>query len=208
MFDIDGTAGGDQKQQANVALHWHFVSLGLRSLDSHCIQPQGTGGEVAGLFGSGTDPAAMVKEVARGITAHGRSKSYHRRGLWAIKAKNGGEVRGLAALPPHPPPPRHLRTACITRSLVLKLDDDWRTSKWMPTVPPVPPQFPVHQKKEQAAAAAAKAPKFYPSEDAPVALKRRNVLKPARLRPSITPGTVRGRPGSLAGSFRTPTRSA
>ncbi len=28
-----------------------------------------------------------------------------------------------------------------------------------------------------------------------MAFKRRNILKPARLRPSITPGTVRGRPG-------------
>ena len=31
----------------------------------------------------------MAKELARGIGAHGRSKSYHRRGLWAIKKKNG-----------------------------------------------------------------------------------------------------------------------
>lgn len=35
----------------------------------------------------------MVKELATGISAHGRSKSYHRRGLWAIKKKNGGKVR-------------------------------------------------------------------------------------------------------------------
>ena len=33
----------------------------------------------------------MAKELARGIGAHGRSKSYHRRGLWAIKKKNGGK---------------------------------------------------------------------------------------------------------------------
>jgi hypothetical protein len=33
----------------------------------------------------------MVKELARGITAHGRSKAYHRRGLWAIKKKNDGK---------------------------------------------------------------------------------------------------------------------
>lgn len=33
----------------------------------------------------------MAKELARGITAQGRSKSYHRRGLWAIKKKNGGK---------------------------------------------------------------------------------------------------------------------
>ena len=63
-----------------------------------------------------------------------------------------------------------------------------------------PPQFPVHPKQEKAAAAEGKAPKFYPSEDAPVPLKRRNVLKPTRLRPSITPGTVRVDP-PCAGSF-------
>jgi len=30
------------------------------------------------------------KEVVRGIGADSRSKAYHRRGLWAIKKKNGG----------------------------------------------------------------------------------------------------------------------
>ncbi|KAK3268816.1 60S ribosomal protein L6 [Cymbomonas tetramitiformis] len=29
--------------------------------------------------------------LCKGVSAHGRSKSYHRRGLWAIKAKNGGK---------------------------------------------------------------------------------------------------------------------
>ena len=62
-------------------------------------------------------------------------------------------------------------------------------------VPVCPPQFPVHPKQEKAPAAEAKAPRFYPSEDAPVPLKRRNVLKPTRLRASITPGTVCGAPG-------------
>lgn len=63
----------------------------------------------------------MVKELASGISAHGRSKSYHRRGLWAIKKANGGKVRiagprnaardtqrsPLRPLPgaPSPPPP-------------------------------------------------------------------------------------------------------
>jgi len=83
----------------------------------------------------------MVKELASGISAHGRSKSYHRRGLWAIKKKNGGK-------------------------------------------------FPVHPKQEKAAAAEGKAPRFYPAEDAQKPLKRRNVQKAARLRSSITPGTV------------------
>ena len=32
------------------------------------------------------------KEVARGIGSQGRSKAYHRKGLWAIKAKNGGKL--------------------------------------------------------------------------------------------------------------------
>jgi len=38
---------------------------------------------------------APAKELARGI-GQGRSKSYHRRGVWAIKKKNGGK------LPVHP----------------------------------------------------------------------------------------------------------
>lgn len=33
----------------------------------------------------------MVQEVVRGISKQGRSKTYHRRGLWAIKKKNGGK---------------------------------------------------------------------------------------------------------------------
>jgi large subunit ribosomal protein L6e len=36
-------------------------------------------------------------EMARGLAdSQGRSKSYHRRGLWAVKAKNGGKF------PTHP----------------------------------------------------------------------------------------------------------
>jgi large subunit ribosomal protein L6e len=35
--------------------------------------------------------APNVKELARGITAEGRSKTYKRRGLWAVKRKNGGK---------------------------------------------------------------------------------------------------------------------
>ena len=38
----------------------------------------------------------MVKYLARGIESQGRSKSYHRRGIWAIKKKNGGKF------PSHP----------------------------------------------------------------------------------------------------------
>jgi large subunit ribosomal protein L6e len=84
----------------------------------------------------------MVKEVARSIPAHGRSKSYHRRGLWAIKKKNGGK-------------------------------------------------FPTHAKKAAEPAAASKKPsKFYAAEDAPVPLARRVIRRPAKLRASITPGTV------------------
>ncbi|KAI7837103.1 hypothetical protein COHA_009052 [Chlorella ohadii] len=85
---------------------------------------------------------APAKEVAQGIGAHGRSKSYHRRGLWALKKKNGGK-------------------------------------------------FPVHPKQEKAAAEASKKPaKFYPAEDAPQPLARRVIRRAAKLRPSITPGTV------------------
>ncbi|KAI3434789.1 hypothetical protein D9Q98_002847 [Chlorella vulgaris] len=84
----------------------------------------------------------MAKEIAAGIVREGRSKSYHRRGLWAIKKKNGGK-------------------------------------------------FPVHAKKEAAPAEAAKKEsKFYPAEDASKPLARRVIRRAARLRPSITPGTV------------------
>lgn len=36
------------------------------------------------------EPRAPAKELAPGISAQGRSKTYKRRGLWAIKKKNGG----------------------------------------------------------------------------------------------------------------------
>merc|ERR1712216_1086745 len=78
-----------------------------------------------------------------------RSASYKRRGVWAVKKKNGGKL-------------------------------------------------PVHKK---AAAPAKKevVPRFYASEDIPVPFTRRNVAKPAKLRASITPGTVLI---LLAGRFR------
>lgn len=41
----------------------------------------------------------MAKELARSIGACGRSKAYHKRGVWAVKAKNGGK------LPVHPKKP-------------------------------------------------------------------------------------------------------
>lgn len=34
--------------------------------------------------------ASRNKDLVRGIGRNGRSKTYHKRGLWAIKAKNGG----------------------------------------------------------------------------------------------------------------------
>jgi len=34
---------------------------------------------------------AKATVIAKGITAHGRSKTYKRRGLWAIKKKHGGK---------------------------------------------------------------------------------------------------------------------
>jgi large subunit ribosomal protein L6e len=34
--------------------------------------------------------ASRNKEVVRGVGRYGRSKMYHKRGLWAIKDKNGG----------------------------------------------------------------------------------------------------------------------
>lgn len=35
--------------------------------------------------------ASRKTELVRGIGRNGRSKTYHKRGLWAIKAKNGGK---------------------------------------------------------------------------------------------------------------------
>mmetsp|Transcript_13538 Transcript_13538/g.28845 ORF Transcript_13538/g.28845 Transcript_13538/m.28845 type:complete len:224 (-) Transcript_13538:174-845(-) len=89
--------------------------------------------------------------LSKGIKSQGRAKSYHRRGLWAIKKKNGGK-------------------------------------------------FPVHPKKSAAAPAAAKTSKFYPADDIPKPLAKNSVTtKPAKLRASITPGTVLI---LLAGRFR------
>jgi large subunit ribosomal protein L6e len=85
-----------------------------------------------------TKPA---RQIARGLTAVGRAKTYKRRGLWAIKKKNKGK-------------------------------------------------FPVHPKQQKPAAAATKAPRFYPAEDAPKPLAHRAVVNPTKLRESITPGTV------------------
>eukprot|EP00891_Asterochloris_glomerata_P003166 jgi/Astpho2/3166/Aster-05699 len=41
----------------------------------------------------------MAKELARGISSQGRSKSYHRRGIWAVKKKNNGEFPKHAKQP-------------------------------------------------------------------------------------------------------------
>lgn len=51
-------------------------------------------------------------------------------------------------------------------------------------------KFPTHAKAAAADIGAAKAPKFYPAEDAPKPLPRRVIRRPAKLRASITPGTV------------------
>nr|GMD91745.1 60S ribosomal protein L6-like [Ipomoea batatas] len=80
-------------------------------------------------------------ELIRGVGKYSRSKIYHRRGLWAIKAKNGGA-------------------------------------------------FPRHDKKPAAAAAVEKPPKFYPADDVRKPLVNKHKPKQAKLRASITPGTV------------------
>jgi len=59
-------------------------------------------------------------------------------------------------------------------------------------------KFPVHKKAEKIAVKVV-APRFYASEDIPLPFTRRNVAKPAKLRESITPGTVLI---LLAGRFR------
>lgn len=51
-------------------------------------------------------------------------------------------------------------------------------------------KFPTHAKKAVAAAAAAKAPRFYPADDVAKPLAVKSVHKPTKLRASITPGTV------------------
>ncbi|KAF6255601.1 ribosomal protein L6 component of cytosolic 80S ribosome and 60S large subunit [Scenedesmus sp. NREL 46B-D3] len=81
--------------------------------------------------------------IADGLSAHGRSKTYKRRGLWAIKKKNGGK-------------------------------------------------FPTTAKKAAVAEAAQskKTPRFYPADDVAKPLAHNAVRKPAKLRSSITPGTV------------------
>ncbi|XP_019176019.1 PREDICTED: 60S ribosomal protein L6-like [Ipomoea nil] len=80
-------------------------------------------------------------ELIRGVGKYSRSRIYHKRGLWAIKAKNGGA-------------------------------------------------FPRHDKKPAAAAAVEKPPKFYPADDVKKPLVNKHKPKPAKLRASITPGTV------------------
>uniref|UniRef100_A0A0R0ISR2 Large ribosomal subunit protein uL6 N-terminal domain-containing protein n=1 Tax=Glycine max TaxID=3847 RepID=A0A0R0ISR2_SOYBN len=80
-------------------------------------------------------------ELIRGIGKYSRSQMYHKRGIWAIKAKNGG------VLPRHGPKPK--------------------------------PETP-----------AEKPPKFYPADDVKKPLVNKHKPKPAKLRASITPGTV------------------
>jgi len=48
--------------------------------------------------------ASRNKELVRGVGRNGRSKTYHKRGLWAIKAKNGGSFpsHAKAAAPETP----------------------------------------------------------------------------------------------------------
>ncbi|MDG2861006.1 hypothetical protein P7M27_25475, partial [Vibrio parahaemolyticus] len=80
-------------------------------------------------------------DLVRGIGKYSRSQMYHKRGIWAIKAKNGG------VLPRHDPKPK--------------------------------PETPTE-----------KPPKFYPADDVKKPLVNKHKPKPAKLRASITPGTV------------------
>lgn len=72
-------------------------------------------------------------ELIPGVRKVSRSQMYHKRGLWAIKAKNGGK-------------------------------------------------FPVHGKKEVAAAVEEKQPKFYPADDVKKPLSNKRKPKPTKLR--------------------------
>uniref|UniRef100_A0A803N4A8 60S ribosomal protein L6 n=1 Tax=Chenopodium quinoa TaxID=63459 RepID=A0A803N4A8_CHEQI len=80
-------------------------------------------------------------ELVKGVGKFSRSKMYHKRGLWAIKAKNGGV-------------------------------------------------FPRHDPKPAEAKPAEKPSKFYPADDVKKPLINKRNPKPAKLRASITPGTV------------------
>ncbi|CAN6439564.1 unnamed protein product [Victoria cruziana] len=87
--------------------------------------------------------ASRNKALIKGVERLSRSKVYHKRGLWAIKAKHGG------AFPTH-----------------------------KPVQPPAE------------AKAAEKPPKYYPADDVPTPIPRNRKPKTAKLRASITPGTV------------------
>eukprot|EP00271_Cylindrocystis_brebissonii_P014342 TRINITY_DN35667_c0_g1_i1.p1 TRINITY_DN35667_c0_g1~~TRINITY_DN35667_c0_g1_i1.p1 ORF type:complete len:268 (+),score=66.08 TRINITY_DN35667_c0_g1_i1:118-804(+) len=80
-------------------------------------------------------------ELVRSVGKYSRSAMYKRRGVWAIKAKNGGKL-------------------------------------------------PVHPKQEKPAEEKSRAPRFYPTEDVKQPKKKHIVLRPTKLRSSITPGTV------------------
>uniref|UniRef100_A0A803LBI6 60S ribosomal protein L6 n=1 Tax=Chenopodium quinoa TaxID=63459 RepID=A0A803LBI6_CHEQI len=80
-------------------------------------------------------------ELVKGVGKFSRSKMYHKRGLWAIKAKNGGV-------------------------------------------------FPRHDPKPVEAKSVEKTSKFYPADDVKKPLINKRNPKPAKLRASITPGTV------------------
>ncbi|KAL2936566.1 60S ribosomal protein L6 [Bienertia sinuspersici] len=80
-------------------------------------------------------------ELVKGVGKYSRSKMYHKRGLWAIKAKNGGK-------------------------------------------------FPHHAPKAVDSKPAEKTSKFYPADDVKKPLINKRKPKPAKLRASITPGTV------------------
>lgn len=88
-----------------------------------------------------TPKVSRNPDLIRGIGKYSRSKMYHKRGLWAIKAKNGGV-------------------------------------------------FPKHDPQPKPAAPAEKAPKFYPADDVKKPLVNKRKPKSAKLRASITPGTV------------------
>jgi len=86
----------------------------------------------------------------------------------------------------------HNPSATVGRSASYK-----RSGRW--AVKAKNGKFPVAKPVAKKAEAAAKAPKFYPAEDLKTPFARRSVAKAAKLRESITPGTVLI---LLAGRFR------
>ena len=91
-----------------------FTSPRRSLLRASTAGPGGGRGRGHGAVMAKDKPRAPARALTRGITAVGRSKAYHRRGLWALKAKHGGQFpthpkqdKPAAAAAKVPPLPSH-----------------------------------------------------------------------------------------------------